>query len=150
MGYLIARMKRRTLMNLLTVKKGLLGALMAASVVAAGCVKSAQTYTVYPDGSGKVEIQMTLMGQAAMMAQGQMGQGGQNPADQIRKELQGKVYWTDLTAGPGPAGSFELKGTGYFEDVTQVAPKDGSLVFQAEGDGHKIVLTQKMDLPLFF
>lgn len=120
----------------------LLGALVALSVVATGCLRISQMFTIYPDGSGKAEIKVTLMGMMAAQAIGAAGQGGQDPADQIREMVKGKVFWKDLQAGPGDAGTFVMSGTGYFEDIADVELEQGGLTFvKTEDGGYKLEIS---------
>lgn len=133
------------------LKLGLLGALVVGSLALTGCLRSMQTYTIYPDGSGKAEVKITLLGmmaQAAKMAKQQGGmEGQQDPLDQIKESLSGKVWWKDLEAKEGEAGTYVLSGTAYFDDVSEVELKDGSIQFAPEGDGYKLTIQQEADMP---
>jgi len=105
-----------------------------------GCLKSNQTYTIYPDGSGKAEIRMSFLGMFGQMAKsgGQMGeQEGPrpDPFDQVRKTMDGKVYWSNLHTEDGDDGSWTIAGTAYFEDVNQLKPKQGNISFKKNEDG---------------
>jgi hypothetical protein len=118
----------------------------------AGCLKSEQTFTIYPDGSGKMEISQTVTN--PMIAQimkggnpmggdddgdGDMGGGGHrekpDPVARIRESMAGKVYWSKLEAKDGPNGEFVISGTGYFENVNDVQPQTGSISFKKTEDG---------------
>jgi hypothetical protein len=120
----------------------------------AGCIKSEQTFTIYPDGSGKVEINQTLMGMMASMMKGENPMGGDedgapgkkpDPFEMIRKGVGGKVYWTNLKTSDGPNGEFTISGTGYFENVNDIKPEKGTLTFTKADDGGSIFeMTQEM------
>jgi hypothetical protein len=115
---------------------------IAGAIALTGCLKSNQTYTIYPDGSGKSELRMTFLGMMAQMMKspGAMG-GGEgaakaDPFDALKKSLQGKVYWTNLHSEDGADGSYTIAGTAYFEDVNQVQlEKGGSISWKKNDDG---------------
>jgi hypothetical protein len=137
-------------------------AVVLVALASAGCLKSDDTFTVYPDGSGKVQSKKALLGMMAQMAKmGQMGQlggpgggpggpgggpGGEkmDPFDMIKKEFGDKVYWTNLKAEDGPAGEWVLSGTGYFEDVNAVKRENGAMSFKKDGDGYVFSMTGKL------
>lgn len=136
------------------LKRLALPALTALGIALSGCIKSEQTFTIYPDGAGKVEIKQTLMGMMAQMmkAGGQMGgQPGQegmqaDPFEMLKKGVEGKVYWTDLKTADGPAGEYVISGTGYFENINDVKPEKGSLSFKKNEDGgYTFSMTQDLD-----
>src|SRR5205809_811198 len=108
-------------------------AVVLVALVSAGCIKSDETITIYPDGSGKVQMKTALLGMMAQMAKmGQLGGPGgpgggpggpggppaekADPFELIKKDFGGNVYWSNLKAEDGPAGEWVLSGTGYFED----------------------------------
>jgi hypothetical protein len=138
-------------------------ALVAAlSLAAAGCIKSDEKITIYPDGSGKIQLRTTLLGMMAQMAKmgGQMGGPGgpggagggmggapQDPFEVLKKSVEGKVYWTNLKAEDGPQGEYMLSGTGYFEDVNQLKRENGSMSFKKNEAGDGYVFAMKGQMP---
>ncbi|RME74668.1 MAG: hypothetical protein D6776_04765 [Planctomycetota bacterium] len=118
-------------------------AVLAVATALTGCIKSKQYWTIYPDGSGKVEIENTLMGMMAQMAKmgGQMGPDAgeaQDPYQMIKESVKGKVYWSDFEAKDGPNGEYVLKGTAYFENINDVSTgddEDSKLVWKKNDDG---------------
>lgn len=118
----------------------------------AGC-KAEQTFTIYPDGSGKVVISNSIIN--PLMAQifkngGQMG-GGEgegempDPVARIKSSMAGRVYWTNLEAKDGPNGEYVVSGTGYFDNLNDVTPSTGGVSFQKNDDGG-YVFEMKQDL----
>ncbi|MHC4392174.1 MAG: hypothetical protein ACYS22_12775, partial [Planctomycetota bacterium] len=132
-------------------KMGLMGALMMSAIVSAGCLRSTQVFTMYSDGSGKADINITLMGMAAQaIKMGQMGgEGGeaQDPVDMVKQSVQGDVYWVNVKMEDGEDGTVTLSGTGYFEDANKITLEKGSIAFEAAGDGYKATINQEADMP---
>ncbi|GIW72022.1 MAG: hypothetical protein KatS3mg102_1564 [Planctomycetota bacterium] len=123
----------------------------AVLALASGCIKAKQHWTVYPDGSGKVEIENTLMGMMAQMVKmgaqmAQQGGEGADPFEMIKDSVKGEVYWTDLQARDGPDGSYILSGTAYFTDISKVATgeQQSGIEFRKNDDG-SFTLTFKQD-----
>lgn len=124
-----------------------------AGLMLSGCIKSKQTYTIYPDGSGKADVSMTLMGMMAQMvkmggqmgAPGDEGEGPKKPEDMLKESIKGKVYWSNIQTKDGDGGTFIMTGTAYFEDVKNLAKDDGegnSMEFtKTEDGGFKLVMT---------
>ncbi|HVY61888.1 MAG TPA: hypothetical protein VHF22_09555 [Planctomycetota bacterium] len=130
---------------------------LVALAASSGCLKSDETITVYPDGSGKIQMKTTLLGMMAQMvkAGGMGGMGGmgggpggrrggqqpQDPIDMIKKDFK-NVYWTDLKSEDGPSGELILSGTAYFDDVNRVGTGEQKISFKKDeaGDGHKLDL----------
>jgi hypothetical protein len=125
-------------------------AALVAALATAGCLKSDETITIYPDGSGKIQLKTTLTGMMAQMAkmgaqggmQGMGGPGGEapDPFKTIKDSLGGQVYWANLESKDGPAGEFMLSGTGYFEDINKVERKNGKISFSkaTTGEGYEL------------
>jgi hypothetical protein len=137
---------------------------LVALAASSGCLKSDETITVYPDGSGKIQMKTTLLGMMAQMvkaggpgAMGGMGgpggggRGGRNgpadPFDLIKKNAGSKVYWTNLKAEDGASGEYTLSGTGYFEDVNQLNGRERQISFKKDEKGEGYVFEMKGQLP---
>jgi len=128
----------------------------AATVSLSGCLKMTQSYTLYPDGSGKCDVKMTFMGMMAnmmkmakQMGPDAMGPGGEkpeDPRDAVKNALKGKVYWDTIEEKDTEAETYTITGTGYFENVADVVLEDGPINFGPDGDGFKFSMKQKGDL----
>jgi hypothetical protein len=121
---------------------------IVSAIALTGCLKSNQTYTLYPDGSGKVEMKFTFLGMMAQMikAGGPQGMGGGDeggpgggqkidPYDAVKKNFSGKIYWANLHTEDGADGSYSVYGTGYFDDVNQLKPDKGTISWTKNADG---------------
>ncbi|HEX4612535.1 MAG TPA: hypothetical protein VH092_30355, partial [Urbifossiella sp.] len=106
----------------------------AAAALAAlgmsGCVEGEQTFTLNPDGSGKVRIDV-VMAPPGFLEFG--GGGGPEPetADGFRQKalrvlLQSKGVgaWKDVAAGFNPDGRFKFAGTAYFDKIGELDIKE--------------------------
>lgn len=91
-----------------------------------GCEKERTTITVYPDGSGKIELHDTLgkqlAGFALMMADSP--EKKQQAAEStIQKKLagwEGVCAWTGVKGAVTEGEEIDGEATGYFEDVTKL------------------------------
>ncbi len=107
-------------------------AVSATLLAALGCEKEKTTITVFPDGSGKIEITDTLGKQissfALMMAEGD--EKKQEVADQtICKKLatwEGVSAWTEVKAKVTDAEEISGSAVGYFEDISKLKRADES------------------------
>lgn len=137
------------------VKPARVAALVGVLAIA-GCFKSDQTITVYPDGSGKIQAKATVLGMMAQMIKMGGGPGGPgggpdgekaDPFDILKQNTGDKVYWTNLKAEDGPAGEYILSGVGYFEDMNQIVTKEGekNMSFKKEGDGYVFEMKGQFD-----
>jgi len=131
-----------------------LPAILAVAFTLSGCLKSDQTITVYPDGSGKIHMSNTIGAQFAFAAKsGQMpgaeggmggGMGGgprekPDPFKMIKDGFGDNVYWTNLKAEDGPNGEWMISGTGYFEDINKVETKKDKMSFRKTETGEGYV-----------
>ncbi len=98
-----------------------------ACLLAAGCVQGEQTYTLNPDGSGKVAIVLVTPFSPTDLFFGAPGRPGGKPpslAEQKRAFLE-KVLntsravdaWKDVSAEYTPEGLLKFQGTAYFKDL---------------------------------
>jgi hypothetical protein len=114
-------------------------------LAALGCEKERTTITVFPDGSGKIEIKDTLGKQissfALMMAESD--EKKQEVAEQtIHKKLatwEGVCAWSDVKASVTDAEEISGSAVGYFEDVSKLKRSDESSTHEfrwtKNGDG---------------
>src|SRR5262249_1583181 len=108
-------------------------ALAAAGVLCllhAGCIECEQTFTLNPDGSGKVAI--TLVAPLSPLDQ-LFGvadpAGGKRPSteekkrrslDKLLSTARGVDAWKDVSADYLPDGRFKFQGTAYFKDLQPI------------------------------
>ncbi len=103
----------------------------------AGCVEGEMTYTVNPDGSAKIRMDVTTTTASALA--GQMGQTGgkRMPEDEtaagllrdsLRQVLENPkvTAWKDVTAELLPNGIFKFSGTAYVRQLSDFA-RQGSV-----------------------
>jgi hypothetical protein len=95
--------------------------------LAAGCVESTWTWTLNPDGKGKVEIDARLQPPIAHPT-GRMRLADEKPdelakglAREVLKESRGLAAWRDVSCGVAEDGRIAFSGTAYFEDALEVA-----------------------------
>jgi len=106
-----------------------LAVLAAMAVALAGCIETKQDYTLNPDGSGKVVVELILE-QTPM----NFGQTEAPPPDVIAKQTCRQILdrsagidaWSDVTVGLTDDGRTRFCGTAYFKDLSK-------LQFQAAG-----------------
>ncbi len=96
--------------------------LVFAALLAGGCYETGSTYTVNPDGTGKVHLEARFT--PMMIA---MGTDRKDPESKARKaardlmkNAKGIEVWKDVTAKVGEDGRTVFSGTGYFRDVSRV------------------------------
>lgn len=92
-------------------------------VLAAGCIDLEQTYTLNPDGSGKVAVRSVFTPFSL-----QLGDKEKVPDEQIleavREEItkaEGVDAWSDVAWSRRPDGKSEFRGTAYFRDVSKLS-----------------------------
>jgi hypothetical protein len=131
-------------------------AVIVVALSTAGCLKSDDTITIYPDGSGKIDTKMTFIGMMAQMIKmgGNMqppgGEGGApekaDPFTPLKKNFDGSVYWKNLKAEDGAEGQYTLSGQGYFEDVNKIKKEQGQVSFKKNEDGSTTFAMKSDDL----
>ncbi|HYH63152.1 MAG TPA: hypothetical protein VD866_00490 [Urbifossiella sp.] len=133
-----------------------LAALATVAFAVSGCVEGTQTFTLNPDGSGKVRIDVAMSPPAEFIG----GPKAQEPPTlegarlqslkTLLKGAQGIAAWKDVAASFAPDGRFKFAGTAYFDkldrlDFPNTGPFLGSpfgLVSGAEKGG-QLVLAKK-------
>src|SRR5262249_34325389 len=105
-------------------------AAVLAVLATSGCLKEKTTITVYPDGSGKIEVSETLGHELADL-QLMMADTDEKKAEAAEKSILKKLAsWEGVSAWTGFAAKVkkldekknEIHGvaTGFFEDVTKL------------------------------
>jgi len=119
--------------------------LAAASLAATltGCLTQDQTYFLNPDGSGKLELTMSV--DTSMMGALGGGSGGQDPGKEVALQLlrgtQGIETWSGLTYETGADGRTQVKGTAYFKDINKLQMSAG----EQAGGASAGTLTSSLD-----
>jgi len=122
---------------------------MAAVLLVQGCLKTTQVYTIYPDGSGKCDVQMTFLGQMAAMIKMSGGMPDQetgqtkDPKEMIKESLKGKVYWDKLEAKDDVEGAYTITGVAYFEKLSDLSELEAK--FEKTAEGYTFHLKQSND-----
>lgn len=95
-------------------------ALMAAAVVVAGCIETIQTYTLNPDGSGKVLVDAKMQPGPNI----NLGGGKPDPKAEMTKavlkileESEGVAAWKDVSFKLLEDGRTHFTGTAYFKNI---------------------------------
>ncbi len=110
-----------------------------------GCVECEQTYTLNPDGSGKVAV--TLVTPFNPFEQALGGGKDKRPSlaekkrlflDKLLRTAQGVAAWADVSADYTPEGRLKFQGTAYLKDLKQLKSETAlsspaRLVPQADG-----------------
>jgi len=103
-------------------------AVAALAATLTGCLTQEQTYHLNPDGSGKLELTMSV--DTSMM--GALGGGGGSGADmgkevalQLLRGTQGIDTWADLTHETAADGKTKVTATAFFKDVNKVQMSAG-------------------------
>lgn len=92
-----------------------------------GCLTQEQTYHLNPDGSGKLELAMTV--DTSMMGALGGGGGGQDMGKEVALQLlrgtQGIDTWADLTHETAADGKTKVNGTAFFKDINKLQMSAG-------------------------
>lgn len=126
-------------------------AVLAATLTS--CLTQDQTFHLNPDGSGKLEVAMTV--DTAMMAGLGGGGAGQDMGKEVAMQLlrgtQGVDTWADLKHETGADGKTKVTGTAYFQDINKLqmnageqagGASAGTLSSTREGDSWTITIGQ--------
>jgi len=128
-------------------------AIVAASVVVVGCLETKQDYTLNPDGSGKMLVELAMS---------QMPFGFGQPDPQADPDLDAKRFvkqvldgssgvdaWADVAYARTDDGRTKFTGTAYFKDFSQVKLQSGSMsgFSLAKDDTGGLVLTVQIAKP---
>jgi hypothetical protein len=101
-------------------------AALAASLT--GCLTQEQTFHLNPDGSGKLELAMSV-DTSMMGALGGGGGGGQDMGKEVVMQLlrgtQGVDTWANLTHETAADGKTKVSGLAYFKDINKLQMNAG-------------------------
>jgi hypothetical protein len=112
-------------------------ALLAAAAALAGCLETRDEFSLNPDGSGKVVINMTMPDRMAVKTDAMSFALSANlrpapeaePAAVARRTLRqlldgskGVEAWSDLDCGADADGHIRIKATAYFKDLAAFQP----------------------------
>ena len=107
-----------------------------------GCFESKQDYTINPDGSGKVTLDVLFDPTAVSM-----GQQSSDPEKQmqtaVKKIIQGAKgieVWKDVVYKRMPDGRVSFKGTAYFQDLNKVKIENYGTDFKLSREDKILVL----------
>jgi len=98
-------------------------------VILSGCIQSKETYTLNPDGSGKVVYELTAPLAPDLMGTKQSDPEVQarNSVDKLLKESSGIDTWADISWSLTDDAKLYFKGTAYFPDYNQVQLSQGEM-----------------------
>jgi len=104
--------------------------LAVASLAAAltGCLTQDQTFLLNPDGSGKLELAMSVDTSMMGALGGGAGAGqdmGKEMAFQLLRGTQGVDTWADLTHEKGADGKTTVTASAYFKDINKLQMSAG-------------------------
>lgn len=102
-----------------------LPALAAVALAASGCVEGTQTFTLNPDGSGKLRIDVVMSPPAEFVGgpkaeEKPTVEGARQHALKIMLKAPGVAAWKDVTGGFAPDGRFKFAGTAYFDKLDRL------------------------------
>ena len=97
----------------------------------AACYQEERTYTLNPDGSGKVVFELTMPLDAAISFGNDDNKKPEeklkDAAREILEESEGVSAWTDVSFALKDDEKIDFKGTAYFKDLNQLNLKMGSV-----------------------
>ena len=110
--------------------------MILATIVWSGCFETKADYTINPDGSGKVTVEVTTAGMDGMMGNmnGKTPDGSKTARD-IIQQATGVDTWKDVEFRVLDDGRNYFKGTAYFKNISNVK-------FKNAGAGDSIVVYQ--------
>lgn len=134
------------------MRRFILPPLALAALGLSGCVEGEQTFTLNPDGSGKLRIDVVMAPPAEFVGGSPAKEPRTPEAARVQSlgtllKAQGVVGWKDVTAGFAPDGRFKFAGTAYFDkldklDFPNLGPLLGTPFALTAADG-KLVLAKK-------
>ncbi|HUF60462.1 MAG TPA: hypothetical protein VMN36_00175 [Verrucomicrobiales bacterium] len=107
----------------------------AAVLSVTGCVETEETWTLNPDGSGKVSYHMKMINAASALGDSLQGLGealdpkeiAKTQAKQLIENSDGIDAWSDVHYEVGDDGKLHFRGTAYFSDLSKVKIGDTEL-----------------------
>ena len=98
-------------------------AVLAAGVLLAGCIEAKQDYTLNPDGSGKVVLDLLMQEMPISLGQAEKPDPDLLARQTVRRMLNhsdGVSAWADVAYLRTEDGRTRFKGTAYFKDLSKV------------------------------
>jgi hypothetical protein len=124
--------------NCTTPSTGILG-IISLVCIASGCLETEETYTLNPDGSGKVAYIRTL----DPVGQSEPDEEAKKQVETILNQSVGVEAWRDVAYGFTEDKTAWFKGTAYFRDIERLRfPCDGPVFrpcMMCEPDGDLVV-----------
>ena len=115
--------------------------LCGAALLLAGCFESKQDYTINPDGSGRVILDVLFDPSAVSMGQQKDPQKEMEAAvRKIIKDSKGVDVWKDVTYKRMPDGRVNFKGTAYFPDLSKLDIPNYGTSFSLTREGSTVTL----------
>lgn len=102
-----------------------IAAAMALAAMLAGCLELRQDYTLNPDGSGKVAVDLLIQEMVGGAGQADAPDPGVLAKQNVRQILDGSAgveAWADVAYNCTEDGRLHFKGTAYFKDFTMPRP----------------------------
>jgi hypothetical protein len=96
---------------------------LAAAILVAGCIEAKQDYTLNPDGSGKVVLDLLMQDMPAGLGQAEKPDPEVLSKKAVRRILNyssGVSAWADVAYNRTEDGRTHFKGTAYFKDFSKV------------------------------
>lgn len=130
-----------------------LPALALAGLGLSGCVEGEQTFTLNPDGSGKVRIDVVMAPPAEFVGGPPKKEPPTVEAARLQSlgvllKAQGVAAWKDVAASFAPDGRFKFAGTAYFDklerlDFPNLGPLLGTQLALTPDKGGGLVLAKR-------
>lgn len=106
------------------MKRLLLPLLLGTAAVSfTSCIDQDQKFTLNPDGTGKLVVNMTV--DTAQTAALRGAASGKSLALQLLRGTQGVEAWSDVSHETTPDGKTKLTGTAYFPDINKLQMSAG-------------------------
>ncbi len=130
--------------------------LALAALGLSGCIEGEQTFTLNPDGSGKVRIDVVMAPPAEFLSG--PAKKGRPTLDEARLSSlkamlkgQGVTAWKDVAAGFAPDGRFKFAGTAYFDKLDRLEFQNTGFLlgsqFAMTSEKGRLVLAKKAARP---
>jgi len=126
------------------------------TLFAGGCLELSESFTLNPDGSGKVVVD-SLSPDGSQFAPA--NQPKPKPDEIVKKAIEGAIKskgvdaWSDITCEIAKDGRVHFHGTAYFPDINNVSiststsnnssNNSSNMSWTKDGDGYKLVFKNK-------
>ncbi|HUU93502.1 MAG TPA: hypothetical protein VM238_20105 [Phycisphaerae bacterium] len=129
-------------------------AALAAAAFVVGCFETKQDFTLNPDGSGKVLVEMAMPQMPFALGP----TDGQEPPDLAAKQFvkgildgsKGVDAWSDVSYAKTDDGRTRFIGTAYFKDLAQMRLQSGKMegiTFTKDDSGGMVLLLEEPESP---